>query len=155
MARSRSELSGLIKSLKPACLYSSGNITARKEFASHSDWVSGDWFTPDNHRLQQSISMRRYGTSGLPYDAMTCDTQFVHPLRNLRSRTKSLGRMLQEGAAVLATGGQWCYWTYPMPNGALVPSKMRRARVAAEFARARRDISLHTESVRWTAILDA
>jgi len=151
----RGRLSGLIKSLKPACLYSSGNVTARKEFSSHSDWLSGDWFTPDNHRLQQTISMRRYGTSGLPYDAMTCDTQFVHPLRNLRSRAKSLGRMLQEGAAILATGGQWCYWTYPMPNGAFVPSKMRRAKVAAEFARQRRDISLHTESVRWTAILDA
>ncbi len=151
----RGRLAALIKSLKPACLYSSGNITARKEFAGHCDWVSGDWFTPDNHRLQQSISMRRYTTSGLPYDAMTCDTQFVHSLSNLRSRSKSLGRMLQEGAGVLANGGQWCYWTYPMPDGAFVPSRMRRARAAAEFARARRDISLHTQSVRWTGILDA
>ena len=56
---------------------------------------------------------------------------------------------------MLANGGLWGYWTYPMPHGAFVPSKMRNARAAGEFTRARRDVCLHTRSARWTAVLDA
>jgi hypothetical protein len=149
------KLNKLVKSLKPTCLYSSGNVTPRNEFSVNSDWLSGDWFSPDNHRLQQSIAMRHYTTSGKSYDAMTCDTQFMHALLNTRARTKTLARMVQEGAGVLANGGQWCYWTYPMPDGALVPSKMRIARKAAEFARQRKEVCLHNQSVPWTAVLDA
>ena len=147
-------LSGLIKSLNPACLYSSGNGSARAEFSHRFDWRSGDFLTPYNPRLRQTIMMRRYTTQGLPYDAMTGDTGYLPSRPRMRSRTKSLQRMLQEGAGVLANGGQWCYWTYPMPNGALVPSKIRRAKLAAEFARERQDVFLHTESARWTAVLD-
>jgi len=42
-----------------------------------------------------------------------------------------------------------------MPHGAFIPSKMRIAAAAGQFARARKDICLHTQSVRWTAVLDA
>ncbi|MGD0092542.1 MAG: alpha-L-fucosidase [Planctomycetota bacterium] len=144
-----------IKARRPGCLYSAGNVSARREYNEAFDWRSGDWFSPNNHRLQQSITMRRYTNSGLPYDAFTCDTVFVHSRPQIRARTKPLCRMLQEGAGVMANGGLWGYWTYPMPDGAFVPSRMRQARQAAEFARARKDVFLRTQSARWTAILDA
>lgn len=151
----RTNLANLIKSYDPRCLYSSGNINPRAEFSFPVDWYSGDWFTPNNHRLQQSIMMRRYATTGLPYDAMSCDTTFVHSRPELRARTKSLSRMLQEGAGILANGASWCYWTYPMGNGALVPSKIRIAKKAAEFARERKEFCLNTTSASRVAILDA
>ena len=114
---------GLVHKFKPSCLYSAGNTTPAVDagLANHMDWQSGDWFRPDNNRIMQSMAMRRYTTLGLPYDAITCDTQFVHSFDGARSRTKSLDCMLQEGAGVLANGGKWWYWTYPMPNGALCP----------------------------------
>ena len=145
----------LVKALRPACLYSAGNVTARREYAAPFDWRSGDWSSPNNHRLQQSIMMRRYTNCGVPYDAFTCDTVFVHSRPRMRSRTKPLARILQEGAGVLANGGLWGYRTYPMPSGAFVPSKMRRAAQAARFARERAELCLHTQSLRWTAVLDA
>ena len=151
----RGKFRNLIKSLKPTCLYSAGNVGARREYNSLFDWRSGDWFSPNNHRLHASIAMRRYTNLGVPYDAFTCDTVFVHSRPHIRARTKPLARMLQEGATVLANGGLWGYWTYPMPHGAFVPSKMQNARLAGEFARARRDVCLHTQSARWTAVLDA
>jgi len=151
----RTKFNALVKSLKPDCLYSAGNVTARKEFLGPFDWRSGDWFSPNNHRLHMSISMRQYTTLGIPYDAYTCDTCFVHSRPELRARTKTLTRMLQEGATLLANGGQWGYWTYPMPNGAFVPSKMRMASRAAKFARERAPVCLGTRHVPWTAVLNA
>jgi len=150
----RTRFNAYIKSLKPDCLYSAGNVSPRQEFLEPFDWRSGDWFSPNNHRLHMSISMRRYTTNGIPYDAFTCDTAFIHGWPNFRARSKPLDRMLQEGATLLANGGKWGYWTYPMPNGALVPSKMRKAKIASEFAHARRAVAHGTESARWTAILD-
>lgn len=150
----RTRFSATIKSLKPDCMYSAGNVSARHEFLAPFDWRSGDWFSPNNHRLHISVSARRYATTGLPYDAYTCDTSFVHGREQMRSRSKPLDRMLQEGATLLANGAQWGYWTYPMPHGALVPSKMRVASQAARFARARRDVCLHTEFVPLTAVIN-
>ena len=114
-----------------------GNVSARREFLQPFDWRSGDWFSPNNHRLHMSVTARRYATTGLPYDAYTCDTAFVHAWKHMRSRSKPLDRMLQEGATLLANGATWGYWTYPMPHGAFVPSKMRVAAEAAKFASAR------------------
>lgn len=151
----RKKFRTLIKSLKPDCMYSAGNVGARREFGQVFDWRSGDWFSPNNHRLHASIAMRRYTNLGVPYDAFTCDTVFIHSRPHVRARTKTLARMLQEGATVLANGGTWGYWTYHMPHGAFVPSKTRIAAAAGQFARARRDVCLHTCSVRWTAVLDA
>lgn len=151
----RSKFRKHVKSLKPDCLYSAGNVGPRREKSDIYDWRSGDFFSPTNHRLQISAAMRRYTTLGVPYDAFTCDTMMIHARPDIRNRTKTLPRMLQEGATVLANGGQWGYWTYPMPNGALVPSRMRQAVKAAEFARARRHVFLHTQSVPWVAVLDA
>ena len=147
------KVSALIKDLNPTCLYSSGNVSPRKEFSTFFDWRSGDFFSPYYHRLRESIMCRRYTTGDVPYDAMTCDTSCC--IEGMRPRTKTLPRMLQEGAGILANGGQWCYWTYPMPHGAFIPSKMRMAMKAREFARDRKDVCLHSESARWTAILDA
>lgn len=150
----RMRFHALIKELKPDCMYSAGNVSARREFLTPFDWRSGDWFSPNNHRLHMSVSARRYATTGTPYDAYTCDTCFVHGREQMRSRSKPLDRMLQEGATLLANGAQWGYWTYPMPNGALVPSKMRVARKAAQFARARRDVCLHSQFVPMTAVIN-
>jgi len=150
----RMKFSSFVKTLKPSCMYSAGNVTARKEFLAAFDWRSGDWFSPNNHRLHMSVSMRRYTTLNVPYDAFTCDTSFVHGRAEMRARTKTLSRMLQEGATLLANGGLWGYWTYPMPNGAFVPSKMRMAKKAAAFARRRKNCCLHTEHFSRTAVLN-
>jgi hypothetical protein len=143
-----------VRSIKPDFLCSFGNITVRWEFLEDRDWCSGDRYSPNHHRLEESLSMRRYSTLGLPYEAWICDTQMLHSFSDVRPRTKSLDRMLQEGATILANGGQWTYWTFPMPDGALVPSRMRLAAKAAEFARQRRDQCLGTQSIRWTAIME-
>ena len=143
-----------VRSVKPDILCSFGNIALRREFLEDRDWCSGDMYSPSKHRLEPSIAIRRYTTLGKPYEAWICDTQLCHVFHELRPRTKSLDRMLQEGATLIANGGQWTYWTFPMPDGALVPSRMRLAAKAAEFARQRREQCLDTQSIRWTAILD-
>lgn len=148
----RSHWLGLVRTLNPAVLCSFGNVTVSKEFLENRDWCSGDWYTPSSHRIQQSLGMRRYTTVGIPYEAWICDTQIYHTF-DMRPRTKSLDRILQEGIGIIANGGQWTYWTFPMPSGALVPSRMRLAKKAADFARERAHVCLHTRSVGWTAIL--
>ncbi|MCL2708995.1 MAG: hypothetical protein FWF03_07775 [Defluviitaleaceae bacterium] len=150
----RDKFNAHIKKLKPSCMYSAGNVAARWEYSYQCDWKSGDWFSPNYHRVRQSIAMRRYASQGVPYDAMTCDTSFVHGKEWIRSRAKPLLRMLQEGATVLANGGMWCYWTYPMPDGAMIPSRARMAKKASEFANARRETAVGTDCFKWTAILD-
>ncbi len=144
----------VVRSIKPDILCSFGNVTVRKEFLDDRDWVSGDRYSPNHHRLEESMAMRRYSTLGVPYEAWICDTQMCHWLHDLRCRTKSLDRVLQEGVSVLANGGQWTYWTFPMPSGAPVPSRMKLATHAAEFTRQRQDVLADTQSIRWTAILD-
>jgi len=150
----RMRFRGLVKGLKADCMYSAGNVTARAEYAEPFDWRSGDWFSPNNHRLHMSVSARRYAATGVPYDAYTCDTSFMHSREHVRSRSKPLPRMLQEGATLLANGAQWGYWTYPMPHGALVPSKMRVAAAAARFARRRREVCLNTTFVPVTGVIN-
>ena len=152
----RRKFSALLRKYKPTCLYSAGNTTPAVDsgLVNHMDWQSGDWFRPSNHRLMQSLAMRRYTTLGLPYDAMTCDTQFVSDF-HARSRHKSLDCLLQEGAGVLANGGKWWYWTYPMPDGALIPSRVRQAKACHEFADQRKDIWLGTQSARLSASVDS
>ncbi len=150
----RTRFAARIKEQAPNCLYSAGNVSPREEYSAPFDWRSGDWFSPNNHRLQQSLICRRYTTGRLPYDAMTVDTSFVHAWKGMRSRPKSTARMLQEGAGVLANGGVWCYWTYPMPDGAFIPSKMRRAAAGAAFARERHAVFHRTTAVPSTAVLD-
>ena len=151
----RRKVSALVRLYKPSCLFSTGNTTPAVDagLVNHLDWQSGDWYSPADHRIRQSLAMRRYTTLGIPYDAMTCDTQCIW--RNGRSRVKTVQRMMQEGAGVLSNGGKWCYWTYPMPNGALIPSRVRMAKVCRDFAREREDLWLGTQSARWVAVVDA
>jgi hypothetical protein len=144
----------VVRAIKPDILTSFGNISVRQEFLDDRDWFSGDRYSPNHHRYEQSLAMRRYSTVGIPYEAWICDTQMLHYLADVRPRTKSLDRMLQEGATILANGGQWTYWTFSMPNGALVPSRMRQAAKALEFARERREQCMGTQSIRWTALLE-
>jgi hypothetical protein len=61
--------------------------------------------------------------------------------------------MKQEAATVAACGGKVGYWTYPLGNGALVPSRIKKAIAVREFLREREDLFLHTESASWAAIL--
>lgn len=144
-----------VRKLKPDFLCSFGNITVLHPYLEDRDWTSGDWYSPNNHRLQQSIAMRRYTTLDIPPEAWICDSQMMHALHDVRARTKSLDRILQEGAGVLANGGQWTYWTFPMPSGALIPSRMLKAREAAEFTRQRHDICIGSKPASSTAILTA
>jgi len=150
----RMKLRNRIHALKPDCLYSSGNINTHCDSTPALDWRSGDFFSPRLFRVLQSCAMRRYTNQGVPYDAYTVDTAFVHHRVDRPSRTKTMQRMLQEGAGVLANGGMWGYWTYPMPNGALIPSRMRQAATAREWTREREDVCKGTDPVAWTAILE-
>jgi hypothetical protein len=150
----RMRLRNEIQSIKPDCLYSSGNINTHSDSTPALDWRSGDFFSPRLTRMMQSCAMRRYTNQGVPYDAYTVDTSFVHHRTERRSRTKTMQRMLQEGAGVLANGGMWGYWTYPMPNGALIPSRMRQAAIAREWTREREDVCHGTSPLDWTAILE-
>jgi hypothetical protein len=143
-----------LRSLKPQCLVSFGNISVRREFREDRDWCSGDWYSPNQHRLAQSLAMRRYATTGLPAEAWICDTQVIHSMPDFRPRTKSLSRILQEGAGILANGGTWTYWTFPLGNGAFVPHRMRLAKKAADWARKRAHVCLGTRSAAWTAIME-
>jgi hypothetical protein len=151
----RRKFAATVRRLKPSCLYSAGNTNPAVEcgLSNHMDYQSGDWFSPEYPRLDQSLAMRRYTTLGIPYEAMTCDTSFVKPLQT-RSLPKSLDRMLQEGAGVLINGGKWCFWTYPMPNGALIPSQMRLAKACRDWAAEREDLWFDTQSARWTAVVN-
>ena len=143
-----------IKSLKPDCLYSAGNVSPRREFLEPFNWRSGDFFSPGFFNLHDVARMMRwYGTLGVPYDAYVCDTSFTHARKHVRSRSKTLDRMLQEAATVAASGGAVGYWTYPTADGALVPSRMRKAAAVRRFLKDRENVFLHTESLRWTAIL--
>lgn len=152
--RWRTRFNDFVKSLKPDCAYSAGNVCARREFLAPFDWRSGDFFSPGYYNLHHmTLMMRWYATLGVPYDAYVCDTSFTHARKHVRSRAKSLDRMLQESAAIAATGGSVGYWTYPLGNGALVPSRMAKARAVRQFLREREEIFLHSESAQWTAIL--
>ncbi|MEO6906862.1 MAG: alpha-amylase family protein, partial [Abditibacteriaceae bacterium] len=150
----RARLRNYIHGLNPDCLYSSGNIDTNCASTPSLDWHSGDFFSPRMPRYTQSAGMRRYTNQGIPYDAYTVDTALLHERPHRRSRTKTLDRMLQEGAGVLANGGMWGYWTYPMPHGALIPSRMKHAAIAREFTREREAICKGTTPTNWTAVLE-
>ncbi|MCL5998471.1 MAG: alpha-L-fucosidase [Chloroflexi bacterium] len=150
----RTRFSTYVKSLKPDCVYSAGNVSPRREYLAPFDWRSGDFFSPGFFFLHDmSRMMRWYSTLGVPYDAYVCDTSFTHARKNVQSRSKTLSRMMQESAVVASNGGAVGYWTYPMPNGAFVPSRMDKACTVRQFLREREDVFLHTRSVGWTAIL--
>jgi hypothetical protein len=150
----RTRFSKFVKTLKPDCLYSAGNVSPRREFAAPFDWRSGDFFSPGHHPIQDMARMMRwYGTLAVPYDAYICDTSFTHARKQVRSRSKPLQRMLQEAATVAANGGMVGYWTYPLGNGAWVPSRMKKAITVRKFLEERKELFLHTQSAQWTAIL--
>ena len=150
----RARVNGFIKSLKPDCAYSAGNVSPRREFIAPFDWRSGDFFSPGFFRLADMARlMRWYGTMPLPYDAYVCDTSFTHVRKDVRSRSKTLDRMLQESLTIAANGGSVGYWTYPLGDGALVPSRMEKAVTVRRYLREREDVFLHTRSATRTAIL--
>lgn len=150
----RERCNGLIKSLKPDCIYSAGNVSPRREFLGPFDWRSGDFFSPGFFSLHDMARMMRwYGTLGVPYDAYVCDTSFTHGRKDVRSRTKTVERMLQEAATLAANGGKVGYWTYPTGAGALVPSRLRKAIAVRDFLAEREALFLHTASASRTAIL--
>ena len=151
--RWRTRFSGLVKSLKADCLYSAGNVSPRREFLAPFDWRSGDFFSPGAFFLHDIARMMRwYGTLGVPYDAYICDTSFTHGRKQVRSRSKTLDRMLQEAATVAAGGGAVGYWTYPLGDGAWVPSRMKKALAVRKFLEQRADVFVHTRTAGWTAI---
>lgn len=150
----RTRFNGFIKALNPACAYSAGNVSPRREYLAPFDWRSGDFFSPGFFHLHDMARMMRwYGTLGVPYDAYICDTSFTHTRKHVRSRTKTLDRMLQEAATVAATGGGVGYWTFPTGGGALVPSRMKKAAAVRRFLQQRESVFLHTRSAQWTSIL--
>ncbi len=143
-----------VKSLKADCAYSAGNVSPRREFAAPFDWRSGDFFSPGFFNLHDMARMMRwYGTMEAPYDAYVCDTSFTHARKDVRSRSKPLQRMMQEAATVASNGGAVGYWTYPLGNGAWVPSRMKKAIAVRQFVKEREEVFQHTRSAQWTAIL--
>ncbi len=150
----RTRFRDFVKSLKADCVYSAGNVSPRREFAAPFDWRSGDFFSPGFLHLNDMARMMRwYGTLDVPYDAYVCDTSFTHVRKHVRSRSKTVDRMMQEAASVAATGGQVGYWTYPLGNGAWVPSRMGKAIAVRRFLKEREGLFVHSRSARWNAIL--
>lgn len=150
----RTRFNQFIKSLKPDCVYSAGNVSPRREFLAPFDWRSGDFFSPGFFLLHDMARMMRwYSTLGVPFDAYVCDTSFTHARKPVRSRSKPLARMLQEAATVAVNGGAVGYWTYPLGNGAFVPSRMCKAIAVRKFIGEREPVFLGTQPVAWTAIL--
>jgi hypothetical protein len=150
----RERCNGFIKKLKPDCVYSAGNVSPRREFLAPFDWRSGDFFSPGFFNLHDMARMMRwYGTLDVPYDAYICDTSFTHGRKHVRSRSKTVERMMQESATVAANGGSVGYWTYPTGDGALVPSRMRKAIAVREFLAEREELFLHAHSASRTAIV--
>jgi hypothetical protein len=150
----RERCNGFIKRLRQDCVYSAGNVSPRREFLGPFDWRSGDFFSPGFFLLHDMARMMRwYSTLGVPFDAYICDTSFTHGRKHVRSRTKTLDRMLQESATVAANGGTVGYWTYPTGNGALVPSRLRKAIAVRRFVAEREDVFLHTSPHPETAIV--
>ena len=150
----RMRFNAFVKKLKPSCLYSAGNVSPRREFLAPFDWRSGDFFSPGYYNLPDMARMMRwYDTLGVPYDAYVCDTSFTHVRKHVRSRTKTLDRMLQESVTVAANGGAVGYWTFPLGNGAFVPSRMRKAVAVRCFLAEREDLWCHTRSASRTAIV--
>ena len=150
----RTRFNRFVKALKPSCVYSAGNVSPRREFLAPFDWRSGDFFSPGFFYLHDMARMMRwYSTLGVPYDAYVCDTSFTHVRKHVRSRTKTLDRMLQESATVAANGAAVGYWTYPLGNGAFVPSRMRKAVAVRRFLAEREEVFLHTTSATTTALL--
>lgn len=150
----RTQFSNYVKSLKADCIYSAGNVSPRREFNAPFDWRSGDFFSPGFFNLHDMARMMRwYGTLGVPYDAYVCDTSFTHVRKHVRSRSKTLERLMQEAATVAANGAAVGYWTYPLGNGAWVPSRMRKAVAVRKFLAEREEVFLHAAAEPWTAIL--
>ena len=150
----RTRFCAFVKKLDPACLYSAGNVSARHEFLAPFDWRSGDFFSPGFYNLHDMARMMRwYSTLGVPFDAYVCDTSFTHVRKHVRSRSKTTERMMQEAATVAANGGAVGYWTYPLGNGAFVPTRIRRAIAVREFLASREDVFLHTVPEPCTAIV--
>lgn len=143
-----------IKELKPDCIYSAGNVSPRREFAAPFDWRSGDFFSPGSFRLNDMARMMRwYGTLDAPADAYVCDTSFTHVRKSVRSRSKTVQRMMQEAATVATAGGKVGYWTFPLGNGAFVPSRMRKAIAVRKFLRERESLFLDSVPMPWTAVV--
>lgn len=150
----RMGFNAFIKSVKPDCAYSAGNVSPRREFGAAFDWRSGDFFSPGYFQLHDMARvMRRYTKLGVPYDAYICDTSFTHVRPGVRSRTKTLDRMLQEAATMAATGAAVGYWTYPLGNGAFVPSRLRKAAAVRRFLKEREELFIGSTSAARTAIL--
>jgi len=150
----RERCHGFITSLKPNCVYSAGNVSPRREFLGPFDWRSGDFFSPGFFFLHDMARMMRwYSTLGVPFDAYVCDTSFTHGRKHVRSRSKTVERMMQEAAVVAANGGAVGYWTYPNGDGAWVPSRMKKAVAVRDFLAAREKEFLHTEPYPETAIV--
>ena len=150
----RMRFSNYVKAKNPACVYSAGNVSPRREYAGPFDWRSGDFFSPGFFQLHEIAHMMRwYGSMPQPYDAYVCDTNYTHARAKEASRSKPFDRMLQEAATVAANGGAVGYWTYPSGAGALTPSRMKKAVQVREFLREREKVFLHTRSIGWTGIL--
>ncbi|MCC6581149.1 MAG: alpha-L-fucosidase [Phycisphaeraceae bacterium] len=156
LATWRQRFRALVQSLKSDCAYSAGNVSARRQFAGAFDWRSGDFFSPGMFRLNDIARMMRwYATLDTPYDAYVCDTKFTHFKPKTRSRTKTVQRMMQEAATVGASGGAVGYWTYPLGNGAMIPSRVAIAEQVRHFVRQREPVWRDVKIVPWTLIVAA
>ena len=153
-ARWRERFNGFVKALKPSCVYSAGNVSPRREYLAPFDWRSGDFFSPGFFLLHDMARMMRwYGTLGIPYDAVHLPVPVLRMCGNTcAAAARTVERMQQEAATVAANGGTVGYWTFPLGDGALVPSRMEKAKAVRRFLQAREEQLLHTHSVQWTAI---
>lgn len=117
------------------------------------------WDLSPAYSLRQAgLEARFFDRQGLPFDLQTptrCSPRphAVGRQAALPSYPKTADHLLQEGAAILASGGRWGVWVNAYGDDSLPPSELELARKAAGFARERSAWSHGTESGAYVAVL--
>lgn len=142
----RRSMAQAIHATAPNCLYTSNHSWRfrSKDPRTPPEWVdtlSGDLSHGAALRLTRLCAMQTAPETHLPHDIMHL----------INRKGLAPGRVLQEGAVALSSGGAWFLWT----AGATIvrPSVQDQAKACAEFVLARRDALGRTSSINPVAVL--
>jgi hypothetical protein len=104
-----------------------------------------------SHSLWMGMCGRYATTLGLPFDIMNGLTDTW-----AGKKPKELDVLLEEIAAIISTGGSWDIGEFPATRDVQPADDMLKLAVAgAEFARARKPWTFHTQSVPQVAVLNS
>ena len=151
----RARMAEVIHKANPAAMYTS-NHSWRKTFGTNFEKIdprsAPEWVDSYSADLSHGTSIRETRLSAM---LLSPEEETPYDIMHLINQDKkiSLGRVLQEGAITLASGGSWLLW---LSGGtALDPDAQARARQCAEFAQARKEALGHTFSRNPVAVLSS